>query len=442
MHRVLILGGGFGGISAAQTLAKAQVEITLIDRRNFHLFQPLLYQVATGALSGGEIASPIRSILRKQKNVQVLLAEAIDLDAESRRLITDIGPIEYDSLIVAAGVRNHYFGHDEWDRIAPGLKTLEEAAQIRQKVLFAYEAAEREPDPTRHAEWLTFVVVGAGPTGVELAGALGEIGRQTLIRDFRHIRPEEARILLLDAADRVLPHLHPNLSAQAERALLKLGVRTMTNVRVIDIAEGGVTARGDRGEFFIPARTVIWAAGVKGAPFAQVLAERAGAKLESNGQVIVQPDCSIAGHPEIFAIGDLASYGYDGRQLPCVAQVALQQGRYVARLIEKRLRGEQQKERFHYFDKGHMAVIGRGHAVVQSGPLRISGMIAWLAWLFIHLIYLTVEFSRLVVLIRWAYLYISFHRGARLITGSDHLISEHRQPETESEMNMAEISPD
>jgi NADH dehydrogenase len=426
-HRVVILGGGFGGLNAAQSLENAQVDVTVIDRRNFHLFQPLLYQVATGALSGGEIASPIRWVLRKQTNANVLLAEAIDLDAENRRLLTDIGPIEYDSLIVAAGMRNCYFGHDEWDRTAPGLKTLEEAAQIRQKVLFAFEAAERESDPAKHAEWLTFVVVGAGPTGVELAGALGEIARQTLREDFRRIEPKMAQILLLDSADRVLPHFHPSLSEKAERALLRLGVRAHVGVRVTDIDENGVTAVGARGEFHIPSHTVIWAAGVKASPFGDVLAERAGARLESNGQVIVKPDCSIEGRPEIFVIGDMASFTHSGKPLPGVAQVAMQQGRYVAGVIEKRLRGEVEKKPFSYFDKGQMAVIGRFKAVAESGPLRFDGVLAWLGWLFIHLIYI-VEFShRLVVLVRWFYLYFSFNRGARLITGNDHLLAEHRE---------------
>jgi NADH dehydrogenase len=423
-HRVVILGGGFGGLQAAQSLAKAPVDITLIDRRNFHLFQPLLYQVATGALSGGEIASPIRSILCHQKNVRVLLAEAIDLDAAGRNLITDIGPVPYDTLIVATGVRNCYFGHDEWDSVAPGLKTLEEAAQIRQKVLFAFEAAEREPDPAKRAEWLTFVVVGAGPTGVELAGALGEIARQTLRDDFRTIRPEEARILLLDGAPRVLPHFHPKLSANAEGTLLKLGVHSFLNFRVTDITESCVTAVGENGEIHIPTHCVIWAAGVKASPFSEALATRAGAKLERDGRVIVQPDCSMEGRPEIFVIGDLGSFGYDGHQLPGVAQVAIQQARYVARLVTKRMRGEREIKRFYYFDKGQMAVIGRGKAVAEARQFRFTGFLAWLGWLFIHLIYIAESSNRLLVLVRWFYLYTSFNRGARLITGSDHLLVE------------------
>ena len=423
-HRVVILGGGFGGLQAAQSLAKTDVDITLIDRRNFHLFQPLLYQVATGALSGGEIASPIRSILSRQKNVRVLLAEAIDLDADGRQLITEIGPVDYDTLIVATGVRNCYFGHDEWDRAAPGLKTLEEAAQIRQKILFSFEAAERESDPARRAEWLTFVVVGAGPTGVELSGALGEIARQTLRHDFRTIRPEEARILLLDGAARVLPHFHPKLSASAEAALLRLGVHSFLNFRVTDISESCVTALGENGEIRIPTHCVIWAAGVKASPFCEALSAKAGAKLERDGRVIVQPDCSLEAHPEIFVIGDLGSFGYDGHQLPGVAQVAIQQARYVARVIGKRLRGERETRRFYYFDKGQMAVIGRGKAVAEAGRLRFQGFTAWLGWLFIHLIYIAESSNRLLVLVRWFYLYTGFNRGARLITGDDHLLMD------------------
>jgi NADH dehydrogenase len=423
-HRVVILGGGFGGLRAAQSLAKTPVDITVIDRRNFHLFQPLLYQVATGALSGAEIASPIRGILRRQKNARVLLSEAIDVDAARRCLITDAGAVEYDTLIVAAGVRNCYFGHDEWDRLAPGLKTLEEAAQIRQRVLFAFEAAEREPDPAQHAAWLTFVVVGAGPTGVELAGALGEIARQTLQEDFRNIRPESARILLLDGASRILPHFHPKLSASAENSLRKLGIRSLVNVRVTDIAEDGITGIGEQGEIYIPTHCVIWAAGVKASPFSQVLALRAGARLESDGRVIVESDCSLAGHPEIFVIGDQASFARGAAPLPGVAQVAMQQGRYVARVIQKRLRGEAETRAFSYFDKGQMAVIGRGRAVAESGRLRFTGLPAWFAWLFIHLIYIAEFSNRLLVLLRWFYLYLSSSRGARLITGSDHLLIE------------------
>jgi NADH dehydrogenase len=432
LHRVVILGGGFGGLYAAKSLKDAAVEVTVIDRRNFHLFQPLLYQVATGALSPGEIASPLRSILSRQTNARVLLGEAVDLDAVGRRVILDIGEIGYDTLIVATGSRNFYFGHDDWEAIAPGLKTVEEATQIRHKILYAFEAAEREPDPVKRREWLTFVVVGGGPTGVELAGALGEIANDTLKHDFRSIRPEEARIILLEGSDRVLRTFASELSTSAERALIRIGVRPRPKVMVTGIDERGVNVKGPHGEERIDARTVIWAAGVRGSPFGKVLAARAGAQLEPGGQVNVEPDCSIAGHPEIFVIGDLAGFQHDGHTLPGVAQVAIQQGKFVARVIGKRLRRETAPDRFHYFDKGAMAVIGRGAAVAEAGRLRFTGFIAWMAWLFIHLLYL-IEFSnRLIVLLHWGYLYITFNRGARLITGSDKLLQESAEEQNEA----------
>ena len=430
-HRVVILGGGFGGLYAAKSLKRAPIELTVIDRRNFHLFQPLLYQVATGALSPGEIASPLRAVLRSQKNTRVLLGEAVDLDAANRRLILDIGPIEYDTLIVATGSRNYYFGHDDWENAAPGLKTIEEATQMRHKILYAFEAAEREQDPTKRREWMTFVVVGAGPTGVELAGAFAEIARETLRHDFRSIRPEESRILLLDGSPRVLPPFPPDLSSKAERALIHLGVQPRTNVKVTEVDENGVTLQGPNGTERIAARTVIWAAGVHASPFGEAIAGRTGAKLDSGGRVIVNPDCTVPGHPAIFVIGDLAHFEDKGKLLPGVAQVAMQQGSYAAKLIQKRLRGEHDTQPFHYFDKGTLAVIGRGAAVADIGKLHLSGFLAWLIWLFIHLMYL-VEFSnRLLVFIHWGFLYITFNRGARLITGTDKLLQETRVKETE-----------
>ena len=431
-HRVVILGGGFGGLYAAQSLRRAPVDVTLVDRRNFHLFQPLLYQVATGALSPGEIASPLRSVLSRQRNARVLLGEAIDLDALNRRLILDEGVVEYDTLVVATGARNSYFGHDQWEEFAPGLKTVEEATQIRHKILYAFEAAEREPDPAKRRQWLTFVVVGAGPTGVELAGALGEIAHDTLRHDFRSIRPEEARILLLDASPRVLPTFAPELSAVAERMLIRLGVRSINNVKVTGISAHGVTYQSSAGLEHVDSKTVIWAAGVRASPFGEVLAKRAGATLDRTGGVLAQPDCSVAGRPEIFVIGDLARLEDRGKKLPGVAQVAMQQGAYVGRLIEKRLHGGTLPA-FRYFDKGMMAVIGRAAAVAQAGPIRLSGFIAWLAWLFIHLLYL-VEFSnRVSVLIQWGFLYLTFNRGARLITGTDQLLQEIRMEAPEAE---------
>jgi NADH dehydrogenase len=414
MHQVVILGGGFGGLYAAQALGKfnAPVDVTLADRRNFHLFQPLLYQVATGSLSPGEISSPIRAILRHQKNVEVILAEATGLDAANRKVILSDGELPYDSLIVATGAQNYYFGHDDWHNVAPGLKTIEDATAIRHKILYAFEAAEREHDPDKRRAWLTFVIVGAGPTGVELAGALGEISRDTLRHDFRSIRPEESRILLLEGSRHVLPSYPEELSIDAERSLIKLGVRPRENVRVTAIDDHGVTL--DSGEH-IASRTVLWAAGVRPSPFANTLAA-AGAKLSKYGQVIVEMDLTIAGHPEIFVIGDLMYFEQKGKPLPGTAPVAIQQGRYVARVIARRLK-DQGTESFWYHDKGNLAVIGRKAGVCDLGRIRFHGVLAWLAWLLIHLTYLAQFRNRLIVFIRWGFQYLAFDRGARLITG-------------------------
>jgi NADH dehydrogenase len=419
VHRVVILGGGFGGLYAAQALKNAPVEVTVLDRRNFHLFQPLLYQVATGSLSPGEIASPLRSVLRRQKNTQVLLGEATDLDAQSRRIILADGQaIEYDSLIVATGSADSYFGHDDWRRNAPGLKSIEEATEIRHKILYAFEAAEREHDPEKRREWLTFVIVGAGPTGVELAGALAEIAHDTLRHDFRSIHPQDARIFLLEGGPRILPTYPEDLSAKASAALIKLKVTPQTGVLVTDIDDGGVTGKTPAGNQRIAARTVIWAAGVGPSPFGDVLEHRAGAPRDKKGQVLVNGDCSLPGHPEIFVIGDLAHLEQNGKPVPGVAPAAIQQGAYVAKLIRERLRGGTLPP-FRYRDKGSLAVIGRAAAVAQIGPLHMSGLLAWLTWLFVHLMYL-VEFSnRVLVFIQWGFLYLTFNRGARLITGPD-----------------------
>jgi NADH dehydrogenase len=428
-HRVVILGGGFGGLYAAQALKKAPVDITVIDRRNFHLFQPLLYQVATGTLSPGEIASPLRSILSKQKNATVLLGEAVDLDAEKRRLILADGEVSYDTLIVATGSRTFYFGNDQWENFAPGLKTIEEATQIRHRILYAFEAAERETDPELRREWLTFVVVGAGPTGVELAGALGEIANDTLRHDFRSIRPEQARILLLDGSSRVLPPFAPELSAKAEQQLIRIGVRPRVGVRVVDVDQRGVTVETAEGREHIASRTVIWAAGVHASPFGEVLALRAGAKLERNGQVSVGKDLTLDGHPEIFVIGDLArAVNREGKAVPGVAQVAMQEGAYSARVIQNRLAGKPVPDPFSYFDKGQLAVIGRAAAVAEIGKFKVSGLLAWMIWLFIHLMYI-VEFSnRILVFIHWGFLYLTFNRGARLITGENRLLQSVHMP--------------
>ena len=431
-HRVVILGGGFGGLYAAQALKKAPVQVTVLDRRNFHLFQPLLYQVATGSLSPGEVASPLRSVLHKQKNTRVLLGEARDLDAAGKRVILDDGQsLEYDSLIVATGSTDYYFGHDDWKSVAPGLKGIEHATEIRHKILYAFEAAEREPDPAKQREWLTFAIVGAGTTGVELAGALAEIAHDTLRHDFRSIRPQDARIFLIEGSPRVLPTYPEDLSAKAERSLRRLNVTPRTGVFVTQIDDRGVTVKNpDGSQHRFAARTVLWAAGVRASPFGEVLERRAQAERYKNGQVIVNADCGVPGHPEIFVIGDLARFVENGEPLPGVAQVAMQQGAYVAKLIQARLRGESARP-FHYFDKGNLAVIGRASAVAQIGPLHLSGLLAWIIWLFVHLMYL-VEFSnRVLVFVQWGFLYITFNRGARLITGSDGSDSPAEEPSHE-----------
>jgi NADH dehydrogenase len=415
MHHVVILGGGFGGLYAAQALRRAPVEITLIDRRNFHLFQPLLYQVATGSLSPGEIAEPLRAVLRDQKNARVLLGDAVDLDAQNHKLILADGEAPYDSLIVATGAQNFFFGHSDWEKLAPGLKSIEDATAIRHKLLFAFEAAERESDPTLRRAWLTFVIVGAGPTGVELAGALAEIAHDTLRHDFRSIRPEESRILLLDGSPHVLSSYPVSLSVQAERSLIKLGVRSRNGVRVTSIDADGVTLDTPSGTDRIEAKTVLWAAGVAPSSFGKVLAQRAAAPLDKPGHVLVDAQLTVPGHPEIFVIGDLAHVDQKGKQLPGVAPVAIQQGSYVAHAIVSRLHNRPVKP-FRYFNKGSLAVIGRRAGVAEFGPLRFHGVIAWLLWLFVHLMYLVQFRNRLIVFIRWGFQYVTFDRGARLIT--------------------------
>ena len=414
---VVIVGGGFGGLHAAQSLSRASVEVTLLDRRNFHLFQPLLYQVATGALSPANIAAPLRAVLKRQRNTRVLMAEVVDLDPSRRRLKLADGELDYDTLIVATGSRHHYFGSPHWEPLAPGLKTIEDATEIRRRVLSAFELAEREPESQKREAWLTFVVVGAGPTGVELAGALAEISRDTLKRDFRAIDPQKARILLLEGSDRVLPTYPPTLSTKARRSLLRLGVSVITGAMVSDVTAGSVTFRREGKAETVPARTVLWAAGVQASPFAQALAAATGAPLDKIGRLIVEPDLSLPGHPEILVIGDLAHFSHQsGSPLAGVAPVARQQGEYVARLIEARLAGKTHPP-FRYRDRGSMATIGRGAAVADLGFVRFSGFLAWLVWLFVHLLYI-VEFSnRVLVLLQWSWNYFTRNRAARLITG-------------------------
>jgi NADH dehydrogenase len=416
-HRVVIVGGGFGGLYTAQHLGRAPVQVTLLDRRNFHLFQPLLYQVAAGELSPANIAAPLRSLLRRQKNTEVLLAEVVDVDVANRRVVLADGERPYDTLVVAAGARHHYFGHPEWEPLAPGLKTVEDALEMRRRILGAFEAAERDPDPERVRAWLTFVVVGGGPTGVELAGAVAEVAHHTLPHDFRAIDTRRTQILLLEGTDRILPTYPPDLSAKAAAALARLGVTVRTNTLVTEVCPDGVTARCGPQVERIAAHTVLWGAGVDASPLGKALAKGAGASLDRAGRVQVGPDGTVPGHPEIFVIGDLAHFrGEDGRPLPGVAQVAMQQGRYVARLIQARRRGAALAP-FRYKDYGSMATIGRAAAVADFGRLRLNGYPAWLAWLFIHLINLVQFDNRLLVLVQWGWNYFTRNRSARLITG-------------------------
>ena len=416
MHKVVVLGGGFAGLNVVKALRNQPVEVTLLDKRNFHLFQPLLYQVATGSLSPGEIASPLRSIFEKYQNVSVHLAEATDVDVAGRKVILNDGEVAYDTLVVATGSQNHYFGHDEWRENAPGLKTIEEATQIRHKILYAFEAAEREEDPQKRRAWLTFVVVGAGPTGVELAGALGEIANDTLRHEFRAILPADARILLVDGSPRVLPPYAPELSAAAEKHLINLGVRTRNNVKVIEIDQNGVEMEGPNGHERIEAKTVLWAAGVAATPIGKIIANRTGAEVDRQGRVLVQPDLTVPGYPEILVVGDLANLSQNGKPLPGVAPVAMQQGSYAGKLIRARLKN-QSVPPFHYFDKGSLAVIGRAAAVAEIGKLKLHGFIAWIVWLFVHLMYIVQFQNRVLVFIQWGFEYLTFNRGARLITG-------------------------
>lgn len=426
---MVIVGGGFGGLYAAKQLKRVDVDVTLIDRRNFHLFSPLLYQVATGALSPGEIASPLRYVLNRQKRTKVLLGEVTDMDVERREVILSDGArIAYDTVIIATGSTHSYFGHPEWAKLAPGLKTIEDATEIRSRMLLAFERAEKESDPeTRKAE-LTFVIVGAGPTGVELAGAIAEISRDTLKKDFRSINPADANIFLVEGADRLLPPYSPKLSHAAEESLIRLGVTTQTSAIVTQIDEHGVTVSSSGKQSRIAAKTVLWAAGVQASPLGHVLARRTGVALDRAGRVPVEPDLSVAGHPEILVIGDMAAILKGGKQLPGVAPTAIQQGRYAARLIRARLRNEKTKP-FHYLDKGSLATIGRNAAVARIGPFEFSGILAWLAWLFIHLLYIVEFENRLLIVVQWAYDYFTFNRGARLITGQEVGVDSEAQSE-------------
>ena len=417
-YRIVILGGGFGGLNAAKALKSAPAEVTLVDRRNFHLFQPLMYQVATGSLSPGEIAAPLRNILRRQKNTHVWLGEAVDVDPAARRLaLGDGASLPYDALIVTAGTRTSYYGQDQWQTCAPSLKTVEEATAIRHKILFAFEAAERSKTHEERIAWLTFVIVGAGTTGVELAGALTEIARHTLRGEFRSIQPEEARVLLLDSASRVLPTYPEDLSKKAEESLVKLGARVRTGVKVTAIDSQGITFEGPDGSQRMAARTVLWAGGVTASEFGKTLAARTRAEIDRAGRIRVNPDLTIPGYPSIYVAGDLALSYRDGKPLPGVAPVAIQQGTYAARAVVKRLKGEPDPPPFRYFDKGTLAVIGRASAVANIFGFHMSGWPAWMVWLFVHLMEMVQFQSRVLVFIQWGFLYLTFSRGARLIAG-------------------------
>jgi NADH dehydrogenase len=417
-HRVVVVGGGFGGLNVVGKLRRAPVQVTLIDRRNFHLFQPLLYQVATGGLSPANIASPLRAVFRRQANAEVLLGEVIQIDASKKKVILRDGEVDYDTLVVATGVSHQYFGHDEWEPFAPGLKTIEDATAIRARVLTAFEEAERETDPARIRAWLTFVIVGGGPTGVELAGMLCELAKETLRGNFRRINPADAEISLVEAADRVLPGYAPKLSAKAAHSLEKLGTLIRVNTRVTNIQSGLVTVESGGQTENIATHTILWAAGVQASPLGQALASATGVALDRAGRVIVEPNCSVPGHPEIFVIGDLANLrGIDGKPLPGVAQPAIQEGRYVAKLVAARLKG-QSLPAFEYRDLGSLATIGRHAAVADLGRLKLSGWLAWWIWLLVHLLNIVQYQNRLLVLIQWAWNYLTRNRSARLITES------------------------
>lgn len=421
--RIVIIGGGFGGLYTAQHLKNAPAQITLIDRRNFHLFQPLLYQVATGGLSPANIAAPLRSILKRQRNTEVLLAEVTSIDPKQQLVhFADGESIHYDSLVVATGASHNYFGNDQWSKYAPGLKSIEDATEIRRKVLMAFETAEREPDPIRRKALLRFVVVGGGPTGVELAGTLGEISRETLKHDFRHINPAEAEILLVEALDRILTPYDPSLSEKAKQQLEALGVKVMLKTMVTDIQETSLRIKYGEHEQTLETHNVLWGAGVQASPLGAVLNKATGVALDRAGRVTVEPDMSIPGYPNLFVIGDMSLFLHqNGKPLPGVAQAAMQQGKYVAQLIQARLSHPHHKSApFSYFDKGSMSTIGRSKAVAQTGSLKFSGWIAWMMWLFIHVLFLVRFENQILVLLQWAGNYVTRNRSARLITGEHH----------------------
>lgn len=405
---VVIVGGGFGGLYCAKALKNAPVRITVIDRRNFHLFQPLLYQVATASLSPADIAAPIRGVLRNQQNTEVWMAEVVDIDVANRRLILEDAAVDYDYLVLAAGATHGYFGHPEWAERAPGLKTIDDATEIRRRFLLAFEEAEREANDEARRRQLTFVIVGGGPTGVELAGAMAEIARKVIPEDFRAINTASARILLLEGGARILPTYPEKLSLKAHRQLQKLGVDVQVNALVTQIEEHFVCVGEDR----IPAGNVYWAAGVAASP----LGAKLGGPLDRFGRVHVNPDCSLPDRPDVFVIGDLAHLEQDGRPLPGVCQTAMQMGKHAARMIRNDL-SDKPRHSFHYRDKGNLATIGRAAAVADIRGIQLAGLPAWLIWVFVHIMYLIGFKNRIVVMIQWAWAYIGYRRGIRLITG-------------------------
>lgn len=406
---VVIIGAGFGGLEAAKALGKQPVKLTVIDRNNHHLFQPMLYQVATAGLSPADISAPIRHVLRKQEQTEVLMGEVTGIDVQEQRvhLRGDDQTIPYDYLIVATGASNNYFGHDDWVHIAPGLKSLNDSLDIRRKVLLAFEAAERETDPEKRRALLTFVLVGAGPTGVELAGALAELVRNAFAHDFRHIHPESARIILVGGPPRVLPHFPASISRRVQRHLSKMGVEIKTGVHVTEVDEQGVLIGKER----VEAKNVIWTAGVKASPAGQWL----GVPVDHDGRVKVQPDLAVPGHANVFVIGDTALVSQGGKHLPGVAPVAMQEGRYVASVIAERVAGKDDPPPFHYVDKGTLATVGRGFGVVNVGRLRFTGTIAWFFWLFVHLLFLIGLPNRLIVFLQYAWTYITYQKGERIV---------------------------
>lgn len=430
LHRVVIVGGGFGGLYAAKELGRSQralerdpsLQVTLVDKRNFHLFQPLLYQVATGTLSPADISSPLRGILSHCQNIQVLMNEVVDLDPHQQKVSMQGQDLEYDTLIVATGVSHHYFGNEQWKTTAPGLKTVEDALEMRRRIFMAFEAAEKETDPQLRQAWMTFVIVGGGPTGVELAGAIAELAFNTLKRDFRSIDTTEAKILLLEGMDRILPPYPPELSEKAALSLSQLGVTVRTKTLVTDIAGDVVTAKQSNSIEQIPAKTILWAAGVKASGMGQILAERTGVTCDRAGRVMVESNLSIAGYPNIFVIGDLAHYAHQGEQpLPGVAPVAMQEGQYVAQLIRAKLQGKAVSS-FKYEEVGSLAVIGQNKAVADLGFVKLSGPLAWFVWVFAHIYYLIEFDNKLVVMLQWGWNYFTRRRGARLITGEASLL--------------------